>query len=77
MLHIAVMVLALLCFGLTWVVFRLFSEREYDHELDTGVERAIYEAGWLVEYREAHRKAKGALAKRRDSPLGEPEACNE
>lgn len=77
MLHLAVMVLVLLCLGLAWAVLRLFTEREYDHELDAAVERAIYEAGWLVEYREAHRKAKEALAKRRVPPMGEPEACNE
>ena len=77
MLQLTVMVLSLLCLGLAWFVFRLVTEREYDYELDTAVERAIFEAGWLEEYHKAHRKAKEALVKGRALRRGKPVACNE
>jgi hypothetical protein len=66
MLQLAVTVLALLSFGLAWFIYRLFAEREYDHELNAEIERAIRDAGWLAEYLDALGKAKEALVKRRE-----------
>jgi hypothetical protein len=76
MLELAVLILVLLNCGLAWAIYRLFSVHQRDFEMDAAVERAIYDAGWLAEYRKANMKAAEALAERRTHQNCKQTACS-